>query len=218
MAMKLFNPLARYVVVRTDVVHYPGEYGYSDYEEISCPVHYTDDLKNAENACYALGKVKEGRYQVCENAAWKALDKRRATLKATGYGDPGELPGIDTQLGIAAEVLHDMLEPPAYPEETSCDVCGCGTGSFTRPICGGCEQARVYEQRKCVCCGETGCIPGTNLCGLCKAAQTMLQQDEARRKQEEYRARRVVNGVALERTDAPDTPTAKAEGHGLWTK
>lgn len=218
MAMKLFNPFARYVVIRTDVVHYPGEYGYSDHEEISCPVHYTDDLKNAENVCYALGKVKEGRYQVCENAAWKALAKRRATLKATGYGYGGELPGIDTQLGIAAEVLHDMLEPPVYPEETYCEKCEQKTGSFTKTLCPDCERYAVSLGRKCVCCGKTGCVPGINLCGLCKAAETMYQQDEARRKQEEYRARRVVNGAALERTDAPDTPTAKPEGSGFWAK
>lgn len=198
MAMKLFNPFARYVVLETDPVYYPDEYGYHKSVDRVAPVHYTDNLEDAEKVAHVLGKAKEGHtyYEVCENAAWKALDKRRTTLKATGYGEPGELPGIDTQLGIAAEVLHDMLEPPAYPEETSCDVCGCGTGSFTRAICGGCEQAKAWEQRK----KEREARFGQKSQNLSKSA---LQPSTHR---------------ALERTDAPDTPTAKPEGHGVWTK
>lgn len=220
MSLKLFNPFARYVVIQTGSVYYPGECGYCESIAPITPVHYTDDLEDAEKVAYGLGKAKEGHeyYEVRENAAWKALDKRRATLKATGYGDAGELPGIDTQLGIAAEVLHDMLEPPSYPEETYCEKCEQKTGSFTKTLCPDCERYAATLGRKCVCCGGTSCVPGTNLCGLCKAAETMARQDRERRQQEEFRQRRRNMGTALERTDAPDTPTAKPEGHGTWTK
>lgn len=196
MSLPLFNPFVRYVVIRTDVVHYPGEYGYSDYEEVSCPVHYTDDLKNAENVCYALGKVKEGRYQVHENAAWKALDKRRTTLKATGYGDGGELPGIATQLGIAAEVLHDMLEPPSCPEETYCEKCEQKTGSFTKTLCPDCERYAASLGQK-------------------KERFTQKSRDLSLGS---VRPHRQINGASLERTDEPDTPTAKPEGSAVWAK
>lgn len=214
MSLPLFNPFARYVVIRTDVVHYPGEYGYSEREEVTCPVHYTDELNNAENVCYALGEVKEGRYQVCENAAWKALDKRRATLKATGYGDAGELPGIDTQLGIAAEVLHDMLEPPSYPEETVCATCGCNTGSFTKELCDSCKKQADARMRKCAICGVVGCLSERTICGRCDAVGQIRQRPSG----ELYNPTRDRTPTALERVDAPDTPTAKPEGSAVWAK
>lgn len=216
MALKLFNPFARYVVVKIDHVYYPGQWGDVETAKPIVPVHYTDDLKDAEQISAGLAEARDGRYEVCENAAWKSLDKHLWALKATADGGDGL--STERQLSVAAEALHDMLVVPEYPEEKYCERCEQKTGSLTKTLCPDCEAYADALGRKCACCGGTSCVPGTNLCGLCKAAETMARQDSERRQQEEFRQRRRNKGTALERTDAPDTPTAKPEGSAVWAK
>lgn len=215
MAMKLFNPFARYVVLETDPVYYPDEYGYHKSVDRVAPVHYTDNLEDAEKVAHGLGKAKEGHayYQVCENAAWKALDKNRRYLKACGYGDY-DMPDLNTQVSTPSEVLHDMLEPPAYPEETVCATCGCDTGSFTKELCDSCRKEADARMRECAICGAVGCLPGRTICARCDAVGQIRQRPSG----ELYYPVRDRTPTALERVDAPDTPTAKPEGHGVWTK
>lgn len=214
MALKLFNPFARYVVVKIDHVYYPGEWGDVETAKPIVPVHYTDDLKDAEQISAGLAEARDGRYEVCENAAWKALDKHLWALKATADGGDGL--SIERQLCVAAEALHDMLEIPDYPEEKYCEKCEQKTGSQTETLCPDCKRYADSLGRKCASCGSTGCVPGKNLCRLCEDTLTAALNERAR--QQEYRARKVVNGAALERTDGPDTPTAKPEGSAVWAK
>lgn len=217
MDLKLFNPFARYIVVEV------GNFYYSDHlDQVASvnpvrPVHYSDDLRDAEHTAHGLTEARESQYasyEVYENAAWKALDKNARLLKLTGYGEQHELPGIDRQLGVAAEVLHDMLEPPIYPEETVCETCGCTTGSFTKELCDSCLETKVASTRKCSICGDIGCLLGRTICARCDA----LGQIKQRPSGELYYPVRDKTPTALERTDEPDSPTAKPEGSAVWAK
>lgn len=218
MALKLFNPFARYVVVEVGNFYYSDPLGQTASVNPVRPAHYTDDLRDAEDVAHGLTEARESQYmsyEVCENAAWKTLDKRAGILKATAEGDGLS---IERQLGIAAETLYEMLVLTEEHEEKYCERCEQKTGSLSKTLCPDCEAYADALGRKCACCGGTSCVPGTNLCGLCKAAETMARQDSERRQQEEFRQRRRNMGTALERTDAPDTPTAKPEGSAVWAK
>lgn len=216
MALQLFNPFARYVVVKIDHVYYPGQWGDVETAKPIVPVHYTDDLKDAEQIRAGLAEARDGRYEVCENAAWKALDKHLWALKATADGGDGL--SIERQLGVAAEALHDMLVIPDYPEEKYCEKCEQKTGSQTETLCPDCKAYAKQLGQKCACCGEHSPVPGLRFCGMCAVAARIAQQDDEKRRQEEFRQRQRNMGTALERTDGPDTPTAKPEGKGVWVK
>lgn len=215
MSVKVFNPITRYIVVKIDHVYYPGDYGEIETVHPMMPVHYCDELKDAEDVAHALSQTREGRYEVYTNAVWKALDAQRHALKDTAFGEDLS---IERRLSVASEVLHNMLEIPAYPEERKCERCGDIT---TQKLCAACQRYEDAAAQVCSCCGKTGCVPGLRICGMCKAAEASAERERIRKRRQEE-AEKIwaprTNGVALERSDAPDSPTSKPEGSGTWAK
>lgn len=154
MTLELFNPFARYVVVKLQRRHFESEYGYTDCVDLVMPVCFCEELEVAEKI---VSVMDDGRYEVRENAAWKALEKHSYYFSAEGS---------ETQSATAISVLSDLLnpqqsekpklEPEMRPAKCpSCEIFETMPGRLTCDMCHQhfvkkheAEQQAAYRERQ----------------------------------------------------------------------
>lgn len=143
MTLELFNPFARYVVVKLQRRHFESEYGYTDCVDLITPVCFCEELEEAERIVFAMD---DGRYEVRENAAWKTLEKHSYYFRAEGS---------ETQSATAIAVLSDLLdsqhigkpeqEAETVPEPAKCPTCDIFETMPGRLTCDMCHQHFVKK-------------------------------------------------------------------------
>lgn len=185
MALELFNPFSRYVVVKLQRRYFESEYGYNDSVDLVMPLCFCEELEEAERIVCVMD---DGRYEVRENAAWKALDKQAGYFRSQS---------LETQAATAMEALSDLHVTPYYRKDPE----GADPSSAVKF----CINCRILEAEQ-----------GSASCESCAAQLKQKLSEKAEADYRERSRERL--GASLLREELPDTPTATPTGHGVWTK